>query len=210
MQVVCSVACSRQWAVTLAARKAEIKARRAEKREALAKLETPAMAARKAQAEFNRWVRLADRGMPCVSCGHPDDGSRQRHASHYRPAGPNPALRFEPLNTHAACSICNNHKSGNLTPYRQELIRRIGIERVEWLEGPHDIPHRTVEDFRAIQRTYARLARELIKNTNRTEACHGHSTPYPLEAGAGDDDPAGHRADGALPAAGSRSAGSGG
>lgn len=176
LQVVCSIACSRQWAVTIAARRAEIKARRKEKREALAKIETPAEAARKAQTEFNRWVRLADRGMPCVSCGHPDDGSRQRHASHYRPAGPNPALRFEPLNCHASCSICNNHKSGNLVPYRLELIRRIGIERVEWLEGPHDLPRRTVDDFRTIQRTYARLARELL--TTRPREVDGSTRGY--------------------------------
>ena len=172
LQVVCSPACSLAWAQTLAGQKAEKRARAAAKREAKAKLETPSEAARRAQGVFNRWVRLMDRGMPCVSCGAPDDGSRQRHASHYRPAGPNPALRFEPDNVHAACSICNNHKSGNLTPYRIELIRRIGIERVEWLEGPHDLPHRTVADFREIQKTYARKVRELQK-----EATDGQQAP---------------------------------
>lgn len=196
LQAVCSVECSRKWASTDAARRAEKSARRAERREAKAKIETPSEAARKAQTVFNRWIRLIDRGMPCVSCGHPDDGSRQRHASHYRPAGPNPALRYEPDNVHAACSICNNHKSGNLTPYRLELIRRIGIERVEWLEGPHDLPHRTVEDFRAINRDYARRIRQLEKQ----EPSHGRQARE-VEAGPAADDPAGDHPHGKAPAA---------
>jgi len=167
LQVVCSVACSHQWAQTLAARRAEIKARRREKREALARLETPAEAARKAQAVFNRWIKLRDAGLPCVSCGHPDDGTRQRHASHYRPAGSNPALRFEPDAVWASCSICNNYKSGNLIPYRIELISRIGLARVEWLESHHDLPHRTVDDFRQIRAHYSKLVRDLERERNQ-------------------------------------------
>ena len=196
LQVACSVTCARQWSQTLAARRAEIKARRKEKREALARLETPADAARKAQAVFNRWVRLIDQVKPCVSCGHPDDGSRQRHASHYRPAGSNPALRFEPDNVHAACSICNNHKSGNLTGYRLELVRRIGIERVEWLEGPHDLPHRTVADFRAIEAEYRKRIRSLEK---QPEATDGQPTDQVAD-GPRAHDPPGDRADGAAAA----------
>lgn len=172
LQAVCSVECAKEWANTDYARRLEKAARAAETRKSRGGLETPSQAARKAQTAFNAWVRLMDRGMPCVSCGHPDDGTRQRHASHYRPVGSNPALRFEPDNVHAACSICNNHKSGNITPYRLELIRRIGIERVEWLEGPHDLPHRTVADFREIRKTYARKVRELQK-----EATDGQQTP---------------------------------
>lgn len=208
LQVVCSPACSLAWAQTLAGQKAEKRARAIAKREARAKLETPAMAARKAQSVFNRWIRLSDRGMPCVSCGHPDDGSRQRHASHYRPVGSNPALRYHPDNVHAACSICNNHKSGNLTPYRLELIRRIGIERVEWLEGPHDLPHRTVADFREIQRHYARLCRQLEK-LDPTNAQHPPQAD-PMDARAGRDDPPGHRGDRAAVARRPGCAGAGG
>ena len=208
LQVVCSPACSLAWAQTLAGQKAEKRARAIDKREARAKLETPAEAARKAQAVFNRWVRLVDARMPCVSCGHPDDGSRQRHASHYRPAGPNPALRFEPDNTWASCARCNSHLSGNLTAYRLELIRRIGIERVEWLEGPHDLPHRTVADFREIQRHYARLCRQLEK-LEPTNAQHPPQAD-PMDARAGRDDPPGHRGDQAAVARRPGCAGAGG
>lgn len=206
LQAVCSIECSRKWANTDAAKRAERAARRADRREARARIETPSEAARKAQTVFNRWVRLMDRGMPCVSCGHPDDGSRQRHASHYRPAGTNPALRYEPENVHAACSICNNHKSGNLIAYRIELIRRIGIERVEWLEGPHDLPHRTVHDFREIARKYAAMVREILK-TN--EASHGRPET-PLADGPAVHDPAGDQPHRETPTARSGAEGSGG
>ena len=169
LQVVCSPACSLAWAKTQAAQRAEKAARAAERREARKRIATPSEAARKAQAQFNKWVRLMDRGVPCVSCGHPDDGSRQRHASHYRPAGSNPALRFEPENCWASCQRCNSHLSGNLTAYRLELIRRIGIERVEWLESHHDLPHRTVSDFRAIESEYRKRIRAIEKQSPTIE-----------------------------------------
>lgn len=127
-------------------------------REAKRDLEPASTAMRKAQSAFNAWVRARDAGKPCVSCGHPDDGSRQRHAGHYRPAGPNPALRFEEDNVHAQCSVCNNHLSGNLVGYRAELINRIGLAQVEWLEGPHDLPRRRLDDYRTVESLYkARL-----------------------------------------------------
>ena len=198
LQVVCSPACSLAWAQTLAGQKAEKRARAIAKRESRAKLETPAEAARKAQTVFNRWVRLVDARMPCVSCGHPDDGSRQRHASHYRPAGPNPALRFEPDNCWASCQRCNSHLSGNLTAYRLELIRRIGIERVEWLEGHHDLPHRTVADFRAIESEYRKRIRAIEKTTNEGRP-HGRADKAAdqVDAGPRGDDPPVHSGDGA-------------
>ena len=167
LQVVCSPACSLAWAQTLAGQKAEKRARAIAKREARARIETPAEAARKAQTVFNRWIKLRDAGLPCVSCGHPDDGTRQRHASHYRPAGSNPALRFEPDAVWASCSICNNYKSGNLIPYRVELISRIGLSRVEWLESHHDLPHRTVDDFREIRARYSKLVRDIERERNQ-------------------------------------------
>lgn len=161
--VVCSIPCARQYSRTDREQQRQKRLAAAEKREFRRLNETPAQAAAKAQAAFNAWIRLRDQGLPCISCGHPDDGSRQRHASHYRPRGPNPALRFDESNVHASCSICNNHKSGNLTPYRIELIRRIGLAEVERLEGPHDLPHRTVEDFLAIKAQYMGKLRDLGK-----------------------------------------------
>jgi len=44
--------------------------------------------------------------------------------------------------------------SGNITLYRINLIKKIGIERVEWLEGPHPPAKWTIEELQGIISTY--------------------------------------------------------
>ncbi len=113
-----------------------------------------------AQAAFNAWVRERDAGLPCISCGTTADV--QFCAGHYKPSGSNPALRFEPMNVHRQCNRnCNMAKSGNLTPYRIELIKRIGLDNVEWLEGPHEPKKYTIDDLKAITAMYRAKLREL-------------------------------------------------
>ncbi len=114
---------------------------------------------REAQVAINAWVRLRDAELPCVSCGRHHDG--QYHAGHYRTVGSNPALRFDPLNIHKQCAPCNNHKSGDIVNYRIELVKRIGAELVEWLEGPHEPKRYTIEDLKAITAEYRAKTREL-------------------------------------------------
>jgi hypothetical protein len=156
LQQICSPACAIEFAATRPERMDRIRkaAARRERREYRAATETPAQARQKAQAAFNAWVRTRDAGLPCISCGHPNDGTRKWNAGHYRPAGTNPALRFEPLNVHGQCERCNSYLSGNLADYRIGLIKRIGLEAVEWLEGPHELPRRTVAIYRTIAAEY--------------------------------------------------------
>lgn len=103
---------------------------------------------KKTQTLFNRYIRERDRGKPCISCGRVMTG--QIHAGHYRSVGGHPELRFEELNCHAQCAQCNNWKSGNLTEYRSNLIKKIGLEKVEWLEGPHARKQYSIADLREI------------------------------------------------------------
>lgn len=123
------------------------------------KLKSRAQHLRETQVAFNTWVRLRDAGLPCVSCGRYHNG--QWHAGHYRTVGGNPELRFEPLNVWRQCSPCNNHQSGNIVNYRIELVKRIGAEKVEWLEGPHEPQRYTIEELKAIKAEYRAKAREL-------------------------------------------------
>lgn len=113
------------------------------------------------QTLFNRFIRLRDAGIPCISCGHPDDGSRQRHASHYKSVGGNPELRFNEDNCHSSCSICNNYLSGNLVPYRAALIKKIGIEKVEWLESKHEPLKLTIDEIKELKKVYQEKCKEL-------------------------------------------------
>ncbi|WP_346399936.1 recombination protein NinG [Pseudomonas syringae] len=113
------------------------------------------------QQAFNEWVRHRDAALPCVSCGRHHQGKYD--AGHYRTVGSNPALRFEPMNCHKQCVPCNQHKSGNVVEYRIELVRRIGVVNVEWLEGPHEPQKYTVEELKALTAKYRALTRELKK-----------------------------------------------
>ncbi len=97
-----------------------------------------------AQTVVNKYIRLRDLNKPCISCGYIGN-SRQIHASHFRPMGNNQQLRFYTLNIWAGCSICNNHLSGNLVPYRINLINKLGLEKVEEIEANQERGNYTVE-----------------------------------------------------------------
>lgn len=136
----------------------EIKARKE-------KLKSRAEHLKECQAIFNQYIRLRDADKPCVSCGRPATWDGQWHASHYRSVGSTPALRFNPLNVHRACSICNSHLSGNIMGYRPELVRRIGEEAVLALEGPHEPLKLTIEDIKALKAKFRAWVRELKRAT---------------------------------------------
>jgi len=84
------------------------------------------------QAVFNTFIRMRDKDLPCVSCGVYK--CEEFHAGHMIPTTYQ-YHRFNEDNVHKQCSRCNTYLSGNITSYRIELIKRIGIERVEYLEN---------------------------------------------------------------------------
>jgi len=154
LQRVCSPIC----AVNLA-RDDKKKAFKRETRKMRAKIKTRGQWMKEAQAAFNKYIRLRDKAEPCISCGRHHTG--QYHAGHYRSVGSAPELRFEPLNNNKQCSACNTHLSGNLINYRVALVKKIGIDSVEWIEGPHDAKKYTIDDIKGIKSKYSRMARDL-------------------------------------------------
>jgi len=86
------------------------------------------------QTEFNRMIRLLDAKRGCISCDKPPSWKGQWHASHYRSIGAQGSLRFDPLNVHKACSLCNNHLSGNIRGYREGLLHFYGQPILDYLE----------------------------------------------------------------------------
>ncbi|MCH4880189.1 recombination protein NinG [Pseudomonas sp. TMW22090] len=123
------------------------------------KLKSRAEHLKDTQIAFNAWVRERDAELPCISCGRHHQGKYD--AGHYRTVGSNPALRFEPLNCHRQCSPCNTQLSGNIVNYRIALVKRIGAEAVDWLEGPHEAKRYTVEELKAMTADYRARTREL-------------------------------------------------
>lgn len=161
MQKVCSPACAIVLTDKAKAKKAE-QTKRAERKDLRIRIEkakTRGTHLRELQGAFNAWVRARDAGKPCISCGRMHLG--QLHAGHYRSVGSEPALRFEPDNVHLQCQPCNTHLSGNLIPYRINLIKKIGIERVEWLEGPHIPKKLTIQEITEKKAFYRAEVRQM-------------------------------------------------
>ena len=117
---------------------------------------------KRCQTEFNKYIRNRDSKDPCISCNRHHDG--QYHAGHYKTVGGHPALRFCEDNCHKQCSVCNNYKSGNLSEYRSNLLIKIGLERVEWLEGPHDPVKYTIEDLQEMLSKYQSLNKKWVQS----------------------------------------------
>ncbi|PVX61261.1 recombination protein NinG [Paraburkholderia unamae] len=162
---VCSVPCSLEWARKVAAQKAA-RAKRDERkslREALEKAKTRGMHLRELQTAFNAWIRQRDAGLPCISCGRAASWRGQWDAGHYRSVGSNPASRFDPFNVNKQCGPCNVHLSGNLIAYRVGLVRKIGLEAVERLEGPHLPLKLTVPEIVEMKTFYRAEVRRLRK-----------------------------------------------
>ena len=160
-QVVCSPKCALSHAPAnqQKARKAIDQRERREIKVRKEKLKSRADHLKEAQVVVNQYIRLRDADLPCVSCGRFHDG--QWHAGHFRSAGGHPELRFEPLNIWRQCAPCNTHKSGDLVNYRAELVRRIGAEKVEWLEGAHNAKKYTIEQLQEIKVHYRALVRQM-------------------------------------------------
>lgn len=86
---------------------------------------------KKAQQVFNAWIRKRDADDPCISCGkHHEDYD----AGHYVPQNNSSLLRFNEWNVNKEGKSCNCFDKFHLIGYRENLIKKIGLENVEWLE----------------------------------------------------------------------------
>jgi len=127
------------------------------------KLKTVSDYAAEAQTSVNAYIRLRDKGKPCISCDRPDTGDHQRHASHYRSRGACSQLRFNLDNIHASCATCNNHQSGNLIEYRIRLIKKLGSEKVQWLESQNEITRYSKSYLIRLNKVFKKRVKQLKK-----------------------------------------------
>lgn len=126
-----------------------------------------------AQASMNAWIRARDsaNGHGCISCGI---FTGKKNAGHFLSSGARPELRFCEDNIHLQCEQCNTSLSGNLLKYRNALIGRIGLERVEWLEGPHEPKKYTIDQLKAIIVEYKKRLKDLKCNDGLQVLPRGH------------------------------------
>lgn len=90
-------------------------------------------------SEFTLWVKLSNTEdgeyCECISCHVPIKiGSSNCQGGHYLNKKSHPVHYFNEDNVHPQCFRCNHRLEGNSANYRINLIEKIGLERVEWLE----------------------------------------------------------------------------
>ena len=88
------------------------------------------------QIEVNRYCKLRDRADGCISC---DKGAAEQ-GGHYVPQGSSSFLRYNLDNINGQCHQCNYFKSGNVMEYRIRLVKKIGEDKVRWLEDHRHEP----------------------------------------------------------------------
>jgi hypothetical protein len=116
---------------------------------------------KEAQKLCNKYIRLRDKDRPCISC----EKKPIEHAGHYIAQGSSGALRYFVDNIHGQCSQCNVWGHGNLLEYRIGLVKKIGRERVEYLEEHrHDIKKWTREELEELINTYKEKYNDLANS----------------------------------------------
>lgn len=181
MQQVCGFGCAIELGVAAkkkAQRMEQIKERRADKVKRESQ-KTRGQWLAEAKTAIQRFRRLDElsMGSGCMSCGRSQkevqgtDGWKPGGAwdgGHYMSKGARPELALEPLNIWLQCKSCNSgshyHARKGYTvnaSFRVNLIERLGIHQVEWLEGPHEPNHYTVDELKTIKKHYQELAKEL-------------------------------------------------
>jgi ribosomal protein L44E len=163
LQKVCSTSCAIEHANKLTERKKAKEAAqdRRQTREKLKAMKSKAKLANEAQAVVNKYVRLRDAHLGCISCDKPASWDGQWHASHFRSRGAASGLRFHLWNIHKSCSICNNHKSGNLIEYEPRLREKIGADRVEWLRSQNQVVTFTAEYLNRLKAVFSKKVKRI-------------------------------------------------
>jgi hypothetical protein len=114
---------------------------------------------KEAQVVFNKFIRLRDVGLVCISCNLPP---KKKNAGHYYSQGGHSNVRFDEDNVHLQCEACNTYLSGNLLNYQIGIEKRIGAERLIELQGKAQIEKRwTVEEIKEIIQIYKDKVKEL-------------------------------------------------
>ena len=130
------------------------------KREIVKGMETVQQLMKITQTTFNKFIRLRDKGKPCISCLNYKP--KKVNAGHYYSSGGHKNLTFNEDNCHLQCEYCNTFLHGNLIEYRKNLIERIGVERVNRLdELAHVTRKYTREELRELNELYKKKIKEL-------------------------------------------------
>jgi len=112
-----------------------------------------------AQITFNKYIRLRDKGNVCISC---QKIPKKENAGHFYNANNHYNVRFDENNVHLQCEHCNTFLSGNLINYRENLLKKIGAEEFNVLEGKSKVTRKfTKEELKEIIETYKKKIKDI-------------------------------------------------
>lgn len=119
---------------------------------------------KEAQTIFNKYIRLRDEGLNCISCNKPIRKGNV-DAGHMWSAGGHSNLRFNEFNVNAQCSRpCNKDKSGDINNYRLGFIKRYGADKLADLDSIAHIERKfTKEELKMLITKYKQKTKDLEK-----------------------------------------------
>jgi hypothetical protein len=132
------------------------------KKKMQADIETTQDVLKAAQMVFNKYIRLRDHGLNCISCDKP---AKKENCGHYYSQGGHSNVRFDEDNCHLQCEHCNTYLSGNLLNYQIGIERRIGAEKLIELQGRAHLEKRWgKEELSELIQNYKQKIKDLEKS----------------------------------------------
>jgi hypothetical protein len=120
-------------------------------------LKTRKSAAKKA---CHSYIKARDIGNLCICCGR--NLGKNYDSGHFLESGNNPKIRYDEDNIHSQSVHCNQYKGGDSGDYRVNLIKKIGVDRVERLEDlKGGTVKRTCEDYKDIEEYFKTKLKQL-------------------------------------------------
>ena len=129
------------------------------------KLKTLSQYEAEAKNSFQKYIRIRDKGLACISCGIFE--TTLWDGGHYKKAEIYSGVIFDTHNCHKQCRKCNRFLNGNELMYRQGLIQRYGIEYADAIELKANETRNykyTREELIAIKIKFDILVKELNNN----------------------------------------------
>jgi len=158
MQTTCGIPCAIAYANKDNVKQKEINKQKREFRQS-----DKTILKEKVQKLANKYGRLREfsRGnVFCVTCGAKNvkfDGG------HFLPTSTYPSIRYYTLQINPQCVNCNQYNGGKPKEYREYMIKRFGLKKVEDLEAQHRVSRKyTVEYYQK----YLRVMSKRLKKYN--------------------------------------------
>jgi hypothetical protein len=154
----CNVDCATKWSLV------EVEEKRRQKAKRVKSAKTPE---KLAQDAVNAFIRERDKHKPCIVHGYECPyASTGWHAGHFKSVGSHPELRYNTWNIHKQCASGNKgahkwsrYERSNDAMYEENLRKRIGDARVDWLKASHPPKQYRDEDLKRIKTLFNRRAR---------------------------------------------------